>query len=341
MQNSERNPSGVAGPSAGTSGVPVFVVGAARSGTTLLYSVILASDAFPVYRAESRIMECATRYGSLTAERNFRRFAADFSNSRQFARSGLEPEALWNAPRESRTSYSAFLHYFMASIAAREGKERWIEKSPNHLLHMRELATAFPSALFVHAVRDGRSVAVSQRRLRFDRAPSDDPLVQLVWAAKHWEVMVNTGRQNGRALGPRYLEVRYEDLLGEPGAVVSRLSEFLDVDLSLERVQNSDVGALGRANTAFGENLTGLSDKALNRWEAELDDDEKNVVHWAVGGTLRDFGYAVPEPGSARVPLRAAAHARLYPLAMRTKRMLNRYTPVGRVSRKPLEIGLT
>ena len=44
---------------------PVFVMGAARSGTSVTYSLLLASGEFPVYETEGRLMECSRRYGSL------------------------------------------------------------------------------------------------------------------------------------------------------------------------------------------------------------------------------------------------------------------------------------
>lgn len=321
---------------------PVFVVGDARSGTTLLYSVILASDTFPIYRAESRIMECGHRYGRLSQESNFQRFASDYLGSRQFARSGLDASALREAPRSSRSSYESFLRYFMDSIAGEAGKTRWVEKSPNHLLFMRELARAFPDARFVHAVRDGRDVALSQRRLRLDSAPSESPLVQLIWAAKHWEMMVKRGRRHGRSLGDRYMEVRYEDLVTNPGEVLPALGRFVDIELSVDEVRRSDVGALSTANSAFGEDLSGISQAPVGRWVDQLSEQEQRVINWAIGGTLAEFGYPVERPATvAGVPLMARAHARLSPLAFKTKRLLNRHTPVGRHSRRPLEVGLT
>jgi len=321
---------------------PVFVIGDARSGTTLLYSVILASGAFPIYRAESRIMECAHRYGRLIRDGNFKRFATDYLNSRQFARSGLEASALWEAPITSRGSYTSFLGYFMDSIAEAAGKTRWVEKSPNHLLFMRELARAFPDARFVHAVRDGRDVALSQRRLRLDAAPSESPLVQLIWAARHWEMMVRRGRRHGRSLDGRYMEVRYEDLVTTPEQVLPELSRFIGAELSLDAVRESGVGALSTANSAFGEELSGISQAAKGRWVEQLSEQEKRVMSWAIGRTLAEFGYPVERQDTfAGVPLMARAHARISPLAFKAKRLLNRYTPVGRRSRRPLEMGLT
>lgn len=322
---------------------PIFVVGAPRSGTTLLYSILLSSGELPLYRAESRILECSTRYGPLRRDGNFRRFLRDYERSRQFARSGLDSRDLTDAPPESRASYAAFLRYFMDQVALREGKRRWAEKTPNHVFHMEELAEEFPDARFVHVVRDGRDVALSQRRLDMDRSPSRDPVVRLLWAGKIWERIARAGRRSGSRLGERYLEIRYEDVIRDLDASLDRLNRFTSLGLSRAAVESSEVAALGQANTAFGGRMEGVSAGALQRWKSRLSEEEAAVLHWAIGRTLRDFGYETESPGSpGRGPegWKRRLHARLSTTAIGGKRLLNRYTPLGRVSRKPLELGL-
>jgi Sulfotransferase family len=54
-----------------------------------------------------------------------------------------------------------------ATYAASQGKtgSRWGDKNNFYRHHLAELATLFPSAGFVHIVRDGRDVAASYRAL--------------------------------------------------------------------------------------------------------------------------------------------------------------------------------
>ena len=50
---------------------PVFVLGCVRSGTTLLYHMLLSAGGFAVYRAESNVFNLLEpRFGDLSVRRN-------------------------------------------------------------------------------------------------------------------------------------------------------------------------------------------------------------------------------------------------------------------------------
>src|SRR5581483_10927825 len=53
---------------------PVFVLGCPRSGTTVLYHMLLSAGDFAIYRAESNVFSVMVpRFGNLRSERNRRR----------------------------------------------------------------------------------------------------------------------------------------------------------------------------------------------------------------------------------------------------------------------------
>lgn len=320
---------------------PVFVVGAPRSGTTLAYSVLLASGEFPLYEAESRIVECQMRYGALSSSRNFEHFLADFRQSRQFVRSGLDWEDFVRGAREQRGSYIELLSFLMQSICALQGKQRWMEKTPNHVLYMDALAAAFPDALFVHAIRDGRDVALSQRKLGMASTYSKDPLIQLVWAGKIWAELVRAGRASGQRLGARYLELHYRDVVNDLEGTLERLNRFCGLEITPEKVARTTVSALGRSNTAFAEPMQGISNKGLNRWREALSAEELATLEWAVGGRLEELGYGLEADPGVSVSLAARLHGLVAVPAMRCKRFLNKHTFLRHYANKPLDIGET
>jgi hypothetical protein len=328
--------------SSGGADFPVFVVGSPRSGTTLVYSILLSSGEFPIYEAESRILECGSRYGRLSNSRNFRRFEQHYRRSRQFVRSGLNPDEFFPRAMEQCDSFLDFLRLFMESMAAAQDKTRWTEKTPNHVLHMEALARAFPTAKFVHMVRDGRDVALSQRSADMTHQFHADPLIQLVWGAKVWDLLATQGARSGRALGDRYLELRYEQVVTRLDETIDRLSAFTEIDLDKTRIAQTKVGALARANTAFtDEEMEGVSQNAKERWKERLDPEEQRALEWTIGGSLRRFGYSLSDPPLPAPGARVRMHARLAPAALLAKRYLNRYTPIGRLGVVPLELDLT
>lgn len=317
---------------------PVFVVGNGRSGTTLLFHVLVVSSRFPEYHAESRILLCQFHYGSLRRASNRARFASDFLRSRQFARSGLSEQAFLQL-LESSPDYVSLLSSFMEAIAESQGKTRWSEKTPGHVLYMDDLAAALPDARFVHIIRDGRDVALSVRRLGWTPRCGGNDTRKLLWAALSWRYMVEKGRSAGARLGPRYLELRYEDLVSSPGKAVERLSGFCDLDISLADVEAASIGSLGAANTAFEGKVSGLSQGPVQRWRSQSTAEEQAVLNAAVGPLLADLGYdEAGSPGAGGRPLTVAA----YRARIETKQWLKRRAPLPRaLTGSPLELGLT
>ncbi len=116
------------------------------------------------------------------------------------------------------------------------------------------LKRVFPDAFFVHLLRDGRDVAFCDHvgprepfwsKVYFDtdkirawqgRSLSERAyrLAPHVYNAQHWVNSVRLGRTYGAMIGPKYIEVRYEDLVSAPlrGTVdlLSRLGVACDPD---------------------------------------------------------------------------------------------------------------
>lgn len=320
---------------------PVFVVGSGRSGTTLLYHMLLTSGDFPMYMAESKVLECPGHYGPLTKKRNRSRFFQDFVSSRQFARSGLDEEEFLADAHSVCQDYVDFLRLFMDSMARAEGKDRWVEKTPLHAYHIGRLARRFPTAKFVHVVRDGRDVALSLRSLGWTPECFGDGRLQLVAAAVQWEDVVTAAHEVGASLDGRYLVVRFEDLLSDTKAELARLARFCETPLSLERVRNSDFGSLGRANTAFEERDDATSPRPVERWRRQMTEEEVAALATTVGPTLREFGY---DPTDAELPPLKSLYFRTAGASLDAYRRLRQAartrTPLGRLVAPPLEIGL-
>ena len=153
---------------AGATG-PVFLVGMNGSGTTmLLHSLGNHPDLYGCKR-ETRVLPYFIahlhRYGTLGDDGNFLRLMRDIYALRAFRQlNGGHPVPLpedWaTMPRDLASIVDTAFRYF----AVREHKKRWADKTPMHALHITALARLFPSARFVHVIRDGRDSAASFHR---------------------------------------------------------------------------------------------------------------------------------------------------------------------------------
>jgi hypothetical protein len=185
--------------------------------------------------------------------------------------------------------YADALRRVYALYAEAHGKERYGDKTPPFLMHMRTLAELFSEARFVHLVRDGRDVVLSLR---------DQPFAPHTWsgAAAYWADRVRKGRRAGEKLGAeRYLEIRYEDLVAEPEMVLRRVCEFAELEFRPEMLSysskdlaNIPLGAGMRRSGADRPPAAGRRD-----WRGQMSAHQLAVVEFVAGADLEAFGYAL------------------------------------------------
>ena len=211
---------------------PVFVLGCPRSGTTLLYHMLLSAGNFAVYRSESNVFSILEpRFGNLRRERNRRELLRYWFQSKLFQATGLDENDLRDKIMADGRSAGDFLRIVMEEMARVQGAARWADCTPDHLLYIREIKREIPNALIIHIIRDGRDVALSYVQQGWAYPLPWDRGEQLSVAGLYWEWIVRRGRKTGQALGSDYCEVHYEDLVEKPHATLAGLSEFVGQEL--------------------------------------------------------------------------------------------------------------
>jgi hypothetical protein len=270
---------------------PVFVLGCGRSGTTLLYHMLLSSGNFAVYRTESNVINLLEpRFGDLSVARNKRRLLEAWYETRLYTLSELEKGPLEERVMAECRNGGDFLSIIMEQMAHKQGVERWADTTPEHLLHLHRIKETIPNALVIHIIRDGRDSALSTekqgyiRRLFWDKTPS------VMVAGIYWEWMVNKGRKDGRDLGADYTEVRFEELVEQPRETLARLGSFIDHDLDYDRIQKVGIGSVSAPNTSFKEGSGEVFNPA-GRWKNSFTPEDLAMFEGLVGSTLQELGY--------------------------------------------------
>jgi Sulfotransferase family len=197
-----------------------FIVGAPRSGTTLLRMMMDAHPQLAVPPETGFVGALAVAEHQQMARKDVFDLIANSPSWSDYhiARADFEKE-LSNLSDFEPASY---VRCFFRLYAQRFGKSRWGDKTPTHSRHMESIARLLPEARFIHIIRDGRDVACSLRKLWF--APSRDYSKLGVY----WAKTVQNARTQGVRV-PHYLEVRYEDLIIRTREVLSLICEFLDL----------------------------------------------------------------------------------------------------------------
>ena len=279
-----------------------FVVGAERSGTTLLRLMLDAHPDLavpPETHFIDRVAEACEDdrdpgrafIQTVTSHRRWGDFRIDGEELERRV-SGIEPFDLGEA-----------LRAFYGLYAQKFGKARWGDKTPKYVRHMDLIHGLLPEARFVHIIRDGRDVALSARDLWFGPDSVEE-------AARKWRSLIDKARVQSRGI-PHYLEIRYEDLVSETEPTLKRICEFVELrwdpgmleyhKTAEERMSEiyRDIQTPKGKRVVRGEmrrslhTLTGSPPQRdrIARWRVEMSAEDRRRFEEAAGETLRGLGY--------------------------------------------------
>jgi hypothetical protein len=312
---------------------PVFVLGSPRSGTTLLYHMILSAGDFAVYPTESKVFNMLLpKFGDLRARKSRQRLMDFWLRSKLFTRSGLNEEEIKTKILDTCRSGGDFLRIVMEEIARSQNVSRWADCTPEHLLYIRQIKEAIPEALIVHIFRDGRDVALSLARQKWIRPFSWQKDKSVLVAGMYWEWIVSKGRKFGGAIGPDYLEVKFEDLVQAPRETLSVIGRFISHDLDYDRIQRVAIGSVGKPNTSFDSGFTQESFAPIGRWKQGFSSEELADFEGLLGSSLETLGYSLATPPDFLHPsLNLRQMLALYRFRFDSKQWLRTNTPLGRI----------
>lgn len=213
------------------------VVGAAHSGTTILYRML------SMHPALTWFSQYSARDGTIPG-----RFRLPFSDYSDRALRLLLPHSwekvpastlpiiprpgeahkIWDyiVPRGNeakigearKRAEQVFVHH-----SRRHGLNHILCKQPRLTLRIGELNAIFPRAKFIHIVRDGRAVAISCRD-KFESV-GDSVRDRVLAAGRYWEELVETVRNVRDQV--KLIEIRYEDYCQAPRETISELLSFV------------------------------------------------------------------------------------------------------------------
>lgn len=161
------------------------------------------------------------------------------------------------------------LRCFYKMYVQQFNKSRWGDTTSQYLTQMSSIQAALPEARFIHVIRDGRDVALSERELA--GKPENDIEAQ----ASDWVWQIREARQQAQFC-PHYLEIHYEDLITDTQSVLMKICQFIDLP--------------------YSENLLTplMPDRTpINRWRHEMSDRDRAKFEAIAGNMLRELGYEV------------------------------------------------
>lgn len=225
-----------------------------------------------------------------------------FFDSRQFLQQG-------------NFDFPKFVEQVFRHIAESE-KNQWVlNKTCIYCEHMPVVDRVFHCPKVIHLVRDGRDVGLSLIKTK-----AWGP-ISPYGAARWWSNRVSKIQQYAdKEMQGRFLEVKYEDLISDPGVVFESITKFYGIFDE-------------ESHTKLLQSIRAKSDNN-EKWRTQFTLGEVKMFERVAGNTLDSNGYALTN-GELK-PLSTLSHAlwrlyefifsriSFYPLWFRSLRVINR-----------------
>ncbi|WP_165368012.1 sulfotransferase family protein [Phytoactinopolyspora endophytica] len=312
---------------------PIIVVGASRSGTSLIRSCLnqhsnihLAGETHYFDDLRLRMREGAM--DPLSSDQ--RRVAEDYFLSlahRPYGHGG-DPEKSPVSRGELKARAEtlgvgpdAYFEAFCHIMADKNGKPegRWGEKTPRHVFRIPEILQRYPGAQIICAVRDPRAVVSSYRDWRhqggfdLDGDPDHKTALEaeevrtgrsydLRLATLLWRSTIGAATAARAQFGDeRILVQRYEDMVLRPEESMREMAAWLGLEFEPEMM---DVPIHNSSFSRFDAH-GGVSSEPLRRWESKLTGSEVATIQFLGGKAMQSQGYEALDVPASKLSIAA------------------------------------
>jgi hypothetical protein len=275
-----------------------FIVGRARSGTTLLRCLMDAHPSVNIPLECAFIVHLLPKYGKITqwTDQNLMAFYHDLITYPKFHFWTVDHEQLkadlLNCKGENTYSnickvvYTNFISLFDKTEIKLLG-----DKNPSYSFHIKKLLKLFPDARFIHITRDYRDNIISMINARFEAKIYSS-------LAFRWKY-INKQVDKQKMIHPGCIyTLRYEDLVSQPAIKLKEICDFLEIDFSDEmmnyRSKLDEMLAIypaGLINLHHKSLLKPINTDNLYAWKKIMTPRQIRICDNVVGSYAEETGY--------------------------------------------------
>jgi hypothetical protein len=265
----------------------IFVLGVAHSGTTILYNMLAFHPDLAWFSQYSERDGTVPGRFYLPFHAVFNRvlrelFKHDWQKRRKFwsliVPFPSEAYRIWNyiLPQSRQDVEEEEIRRRVKAIVCKEAgkwhRNKIILKMPRLSTEIALIREVFPDTLFIHIVRDGRAVALSNCH-KFQRREKDK-LKALCHSAEHWKEVVTKVQQEKRN-AKHFLGIKYEDFCNDVHGYITQILNLAGLD--------EDRMPWHR----YPARLMSTNDK----WLGNCSESERLLLDQILGSTLTELGY--------------------------------------------------
>jgi hypothetical protein len=297
---------------------PFFLVGYARSGTTILRLMLNRHPDLHIPRESEVFQFLPPRLGAGVDTPDRARAILDglpASLASVFDLAGFRAALPAQTP-VSPAEFFALLHH-CAAVAAGKPAARWGHKKPSEWQLLYAFKKWYPDAQFIHIVRNPLDVISSLRYYYYENRDvtlQKFPPVHFL-SAWHWRRAQRSIERQIGDFGPdRMVRLRYEDFVADPRAALSAVCRMLNVDEGpTERMlayrEDEANPAVYERGRHMDQTRRDLNTASIGRAAANLTPAMIGDIAHICRREMAALGYAPPAVAHRPGPLRRAALA--------------------------------
>ena len=274
-----------------------FIIGRARSGTTLLRTMFDAHEQVAIPLESPLILRLAGKYAKKTNgdKELILEFYRDVLKVKDFKKWQFDEEELKEKllKQAGHTSFKELINIIYLSYTSLFAKKTIThigDKNPVYSVSIPYLMKLYPEAKYIHLKRDHRAHIYSM--LKNNLYAND-----VVSLAYRWRFSAKRIAKIKRKLPDRFYSIRYEDLVEAPHQEMEKICNWLNLSFDPGMVEYSDKikNQLKELEAMLEEHhrrvLKPIDTTRTNAWEQELSPEKIAVADYVVGAWAEHEGY--------------------------------------------------
>jgi hypothetical protein len=276
---------------------PFFIVSSPRSGSTLLRLMLTAHPDLCIPPESRFLVKLHAVFGNARSldRGQLEKFVERLYSDRKLREWGLEREVLGGtllaaAPLSFAEAVATVYRTYMKRTWP--GAKMWGDKNPGYRRHIPTILSVFPNAKIIHILRDVRAVYLSMKNVAI--TTHKRPLGKIARATQKWQVAIREIRRHERPA--QFLTIRYEDLVTETEATLTRVCALLGVPFDARMLNFHEANAargLVPENRMLkhGNTVRPVTTQRINAWQTELAPVEIEALEFRNRALMNELGY--------------------------------------------------
>ncbi len=274
---------------------PIFLIGMPRSGTKLLRSLLNQHPQIAIPEIETEFLPGLLNDYSVNHKFSRSEFSDLYCSIIKFPyfrymsehRNIITEKEWFSACNDYSLSdiFEALIRYSTNTVGKNE--IIWGDKSPSYICHIGLLKEIYPSAKFIHIVRDVRDYVVSM-----SNAWGKNKLR----AAQRWADSLDKAHADITYIKDDVIVVKYEELLDNHETILRKIIHFLELPFDERVLKLLSVSE----NLGDAKGYKEIISDNKNKYKSVLTTKKISSIERLAGHTMVNYGYSVGYTGSRR-----------------------------------------